>query len=149
MAMKVLFVSSEVFPLIKTGGLADVSGSLPSALQGLGVDIRILIPGYPAVLESLNSLKTLARIDNLPHIGHAELQFGTIEDTQVKVLVIKAPDIYERDGGPIQTNLDWNGKTIQSALVCYQKSRQYWQATTLLLMTGIQTLYIAMIGKLG
>jgi starch synthase len=115
MAMKVLFVSSEVFPLIKTGGLADVSGSLPSALQGLGVDIRILIPGYPAVLESLNSLKTLARIDNLPHIGHAELQFGTIEDTQVKVLVIKAPDIYERDGGPYsdKLGLEWQDNPIR------------------------------------
>jgi len=47
MPLKVLFASSEVFPLIKTGGLADVSGSLPSALQKLGVDIRVIVPGYP------------------------------------------------------------------------------------------------------
>jgi glycogen synthase len=135
MAMKVLFVSSEVFPLIKTGGLADVSGSLPSALQELGVDIRILIPGYPAVLKSLHSLKTLARIDNLPHIGHAELQLGTIEDTQMV--------------GLIQIRKGWNGKTIQSALACYQKLHQYWQAITPLSTTGIQISFIAMIGKLG
>lgn len=97
---KVLFVSSEVFPLIKTGGLADVSGSLPSALQHLGIDIRILIPGYPAVLNQLSDLHHLASISNLPVIEHAELLLGTIAGTQVKVIVIKAAGLYERDGGP-------------------------------------------------
>ena len=52
--MKVLFVSSEVFPLIKTGGLADVSGSLPNALQRLGVDIRILMPGYQHLIAAVH-----------------------------------------------------------------------------------------------
>jgi len=115
MAMKVLFVSSEVFPLIKTGGLADVSGSLPTALQGLGVDIRILVPGYPAVLAALKDLKTIAWIDHLPHIDQAELQIGTIESTQVKVLVIKAPSIYERNGGPYADpqGLEWQDNPIR------------------------------------
>jgi len=115
MAMKVLFVSSEVFPLIKTGGLADVSGSLPTALQGLGVDIRILVPGYPAVLAALKDLKTIARVSHLPHIDQAELQLGTIESTQVKVLVIKAPSIYERDGGPYADpqGLEWQDNPIR------------------------------------
>ncbi|MFZ1318444.1 MAG: glycogen/starch synthase, partial [Candidatus Nitrotoga sp.] len=44
--MRVLFVTSEVAPLIKTGGLADVSAALPAALSGMGVDVRILLPGY-------------------------------------------------------------------------------------------------------
>jgi starch synthase len=97
---KVLFVSSEVFPLIKTGGLADVSGSLPAALQHLGSDIRILMPGYPAVLNQLKDLHSIASISNLPVIDQAELLLGTIAGSQVKVLVIKAADLYERDGGP-------------------------------------------------
>jgi len=115
MAMKVLFVSSEVFPLIKTGGLADVSGSLPTALQGLGVDIRILVPGYPAVLAALKDLKTIAWLDYLPHIDQAELQLGTIESTQIQVLVIKAPDIYERDGGPYADaqGLEWHDNPVR------------------------------------
>lgn len=113
--MKVLFVSSEVFPLIKTGGLADVSGSLPNALQGLGVDIRILVPGYPAVLENIGNLKTVAALDHLPHIGDATLMQGVIKDTQVKVWVIKAPSLYERDGGPYadKTGLEWRDNPIR------------------------------------
>ena len=105
--MRVLFVTSEVFPLVKTGGLADVSGSLPSALQNLGVDIRILVPGYPAVLKQLDNLKQLAVLKNLPVIENAELMMGTILDTDINVLVIKAIGLYERDGGPY---VDANGQ---------------------------------------
>lgn len=105
--MRVLFATSEVFPLIKTGGLADVSGSLPTALQNLGVDIRILVPGYPAVLKQLVNLQPVASLSNLPVIEHAELMMGMISETKVNVLVIKAPGIYERDGGPY---VDANGQ---------------------------------------
>jgi starch synthase len=107
--LRVLFVTSEVFPLIKTGGLADVSGSLPTALQNLGVDIRILMPGYPAVLDKLSDLQEIASLDNLPVIHHATLMMGTIEDTQVKVMVIKSAQLYERDGGPYSdaNGLEW------------------------------------------
>ena len=107
--MRVLFATSEVFPLIKTGGLADVSGSLPSALQHLGVDIRILVPGYTAVLNALTDLQHLAHLAHLPVIGHAELLLGTIQETQVKVIVIKAAGIYERAGGPYAdaNGLEW------------------------------------------
>ncbi len=100
MPLKVLFVSSEVFPLIKTGGLADVSGSLPIALQGLDVDVRILMPGYRQVLDQLKDLQPIAWAQHLPHIGSAELLFGKIHGTQIKVIVIKAANLYERDGGP-------------------------------------------------
>ena len=44
--ISVLFATSEARPLIKTGGLADVSGALPGALRSLGVDCRLLLPGY-------------------------------------------------------------------------------------------------------
>lgn len=98
--MKVLFVSSEVFPLIKTGGLADVSGSLPAALQKLGVDVRLLIPGYPAVLNQLNQLQHVAFLDHLPTIGRAELLLGQLPHSNIPVITIKAPSLFEREGGP-------------------------------------------------
>ena len=51
--MRVLFVASEVFPLVKTGGLADVVAGLPPALTQLGMDVRVLVPGYPKVMDGL------------------------------------------------------------------------------------------------
>lgn len=105
--MRILFVTSEVFPLIKTGGLADVSGSLPAALQKLGVDVRILIPGYTAVLNKLTNLQVIASLEKLPVIHNATLMMGTIADTQVKVMVIKSASLYEREGGPYS---DVNGQ---------------------------------------
>ena len=53
--MQVLSVASEVYPLVKTGGLADVAGALPLALKGHGVRVRTLMPGYPAVVNSYGS----------------------------------------------------------------------------------------------
>ncbi|MBC7780121.1 MAG: glycogen/starch synthase, partial [Proteobacteria bacterium] len=51
--LSVLFATSEVAPLVKTGGLADVSASLPAALAELGVDVRLLLPGYPAIVRGV------------------------------------------------------------------------------------------------
>ena len=50
--MKVLFVASEAAPFIKTGGLADVMGALPKALQTLGVEPALVIPNYEGVGEA-------------------------------------------------------------------------------------------------
>lgn len=114
--MKVLFVTPEVFPLIKTGGLADVSGSLPSALKHLGVDIRILVPGYPSVFHQLTNLKSIATISHLPMLDTPiELFMGVIKDTQVEVLVIKAPSLYDREGSPYVNaqGEDWPDNAIR------------------------------------
>src|SRR5262249_44199191 len=51
--VRVLSVASEVYPLVKTGGLADVAGALPIALKAAGIDVRTLVPGYPGVMKAL------------------------------------------------------------------------------------------------
>ena len=63
--LKVLSVASEVFPLIKTGGLADVVGALPAALAREGVEIRTLVPGYPAVMAKLADAQPAYAYDDL------------------------------------------------------------------------------------
>ncbi|MEZ0214149.1 MAG: glycogen/starch synthase, partial [Xanthobacteraceae bacterium] len=60
---KVLSVVSEVFPLVKTGGLADVAGALPLALAGEGIEVLTLVPGYPAVLAKLEAAEPVHAFD--------------------------------------------------------------------------------------
>jgi starch synthase len=107
--LRILFVTSEAFPLIKTGGLADVSGSLPAALQKIKHDVRILIPGYPAVLSKLLNPSYLTTISNLPNVGAINIVMGEMPDTGVPVMAIQSPDLYERAGGPYvdENSQDW------------------------------------------
>lgn len=64
MALKVLFVSSEVSPYAKSGGLGDVAGSLPKALQAEGVDVRVVFPKYRTIKdEFLSSCKYITSFD--------------------------------------------------------------------------------------
>ncbi|MHB1077269.1 glycogen/starch synthase, partial [Thiobacillus sp.] len=61
--MKILFVASEAYPLVKTGGLGDVACSLPHALQARGADIRLVLPGYRALLRQLDQVRILGWLD--------------------------------------------------------------------------------------
>ena len=61
MSLSVLSVASEVYPLVKTGGLADVAGVLPIALAAEGIAVRSLLPGYPRVLAALPDAEADAR----------------------------------------------------------------------------------------
>src|SRR5204863_5262910 len=63
--LHVLFATPECAPLAKTGGLGDVSSALPAALRAIGLDARVLLPGYPGVAEAGASPKELARISVL------------------------------------------------------------------------------------
>ena len=95
--MKILSVTSEVFPLVKTGGLADVTGSLPKALAPLGIETTSLIPGYPAVMRQLTSAMPLVTFDSL--LGErASLLHTRVED--LSLFVLDAPALYDRPGGP-------------------------------------------------
>ena len=113
--MRVLFVSSEAHPLIKTGGLADVSGSLPAALRKLGIDVRLLIPGYPAVLSKLQNSKPLATISQLPFGKTAQLLLGDMPDSHVPVIAIDCPSLFERAGGPYAdaSGRDWEDNPLR------------------------------------
>lgn len=103
----VLFATSEARPLIKTGGLADVSGALPGALRQLGIDCRVLLPGYPNVLEGVVNPREVARFEQLPGYGTVHLLEASMPDSDVPVYVIDYPWHYRRAGGPYQ---DSHGK---------------------------------------
>lgn len=106
--LKILFVTSEMAPLIKTGGLADVSGALPGALRRIGVDTRVLLPGYPQVLDQLGPHEVVARFDHLGGFPASRLLF-TILSSGVPLMVLDCPGLYRREGGPYldKTGSDW------------------------------------------
>ena len=98
MTLKVLSVASEMVPLVKTGGLADVVGALPGALAGHGVDMTTLLPGYPAVLAAIGKTRKVAGIDHL--LGEpARIVSAKLADGR-KLLVLDAPGFFAREGGP-------------------------------------------------
>ena len=98
--MKILFATSEATPLIKTGGLADVSGALPPALREIGVDCRVLLPGYPKVLEKLGPAETVATVPTLPGSPDARLLLGQLPGTDTPLYVLDLPAAFQRGGGP-------------------------------------------------
>ena len=102
--MKVLSVSSEVFPLIKTGGLADVAGALPIALKRFGIETKTLMPGYPAVMKVIRDPVVRMRFDDLLGEPATVLE---VNHEGLDILVLDAPAYYDRSGGPY---LDATGK---------------------------------------
>jgi starch synthase len=95
--MKVLSVASEVFPLVKTGGLADVAGALPAALAKLDVEVVTLMPGYPAVMKALETYEVAYTSDSL-FGGSARLLWGKANG--LDLFVLDAPHLYDRPGNP-------------------------------------------------
>ena len=61
-SLRVLAVASEIYPIVKTGGLADVAGALPTALRTWGIETRTLVPGYPDVLKAFPATEQLLHL---------------------------------------------------------------------------------------
>ena len=104
--LRVLSVASEIFPLVKTGGLADVVGALPGALVASGIQVATLVPGYPAIRDALERRKTVARIDDLMG-GPATVVGG--QAAGLDLLMLDAPHLYARPGNPYvdEAGIDW------------------------------------------
>jgi starch synthase len=113
-ALRVLSVASEVHPIVKTGGLADVVGALPRALAQNGVDVATLVPGYSAVIDALPAFTSVAKFDDL-FGGEARLLAGTAAG--IALLVVDAPHLFRRKGGPYAgpDGTDWPDNAFRFA----------------------------------
>ncbi|MFC0240439.1 glycogen synthase GlgA [Rhodopseudomonas telluris] len=96
-SLTALSIASEIFPLIKTGGLADVTGALPTALKPHGIAMRTLIPGYPAVLGGIENPQPVHSFTDL-FGSSARLLSARCEE--LELLVLDAPHLYVRPGNP-------------------------------------------------
>ena len=99
--LKVLSVASELFPLIKTGGLADVAGALPGALARYGVDVTSILPYYAAIRDKVSLVKTVHVFDRF-FGGPARLLSARCEG--MELLLVDASHLYDRQGNPYQTS---------------------------------------------
>ncbi len=97
--MKVLQVSAEIFPLLKTGGLADIAGALPGALNAAGCEVRVLLPGFAPILDDLQHSRVLAELIS-PWGERVALRHGRLAALGVDAYVIEAPALYARPGSP-------------------------------------------------
>ena len=112
--MRILFATSEAHPLVKTGGLADVSGALPKAISQLQmlnsndeIDVKIVMPAYSAVLAKLKNIVT---ISNLTVLGqNCSIVTGKMPDSGLQVIAIQNAFLFERAGGPYcdENGIDW------------------------------------------
>jgi len=136
-ALSVLFVAPECAPLTKTGGLGDVCGALPGALRALGVDVRVLMPGYPEVLAQASG-KPLARIGALGR--EARVLRAQLPGKRVPILVLDCPELYARRGGPYQADggADWPDNALRfgflshaAALLASARSPLRWRPDVL------------------
>ncbi|MEO8299924.1 MAG: glycogen synthase GlgA [Burkholderiales bacterium] len=98
--MRVLQVCAEIFPLLKTGGLADVAGALPRALTALGVEVRVLLPGFEPILAALEDAVVVAELPPRMGAHSLKLLYGRLRGCDADAYVIDAPSLYHRPGGP-------------------------------------------------
>ena len=104
--MRILQVSAEIFPLLKTGGLADIAGALPAALQEAQCDVRVVLPGFPSIMAALK---------NSVHVGSFSMPWGEVVEVQcgefaglghgqvsLTAYVLVAPGLYARPGNPYE-----------------------------------------------
>jgi starch synthase len=109
MPLRICFVSSEVAPLAKTGGLADVSGALPRELHAQGHDVRVFMPLYSSIGRKALQLHAVEGAQDVPlGLGVLEYRVSLLEaklpDTDLPVYLIDCPAVYDRTS--IYTNGD-------------------------------------------
>ncbi len=120
--MKVLSVASECVPFVKTGGLADVVGALPGALAPLGVEVRVLMPGYPAVKAALPGDAEARPIGRGP--GGPARVIGA-RAAGIDVMVLDSPRWFERPGNPYlgPDGRDWPDNHLRFGALCRAAAR--------------------------
>jgi starch synthase len=103
--MRILHVATEMFPLVKVGGLGDVMAALPAAQRALGADARVLLPGFSAFLGGLPGLQAVGGVEDLLGQGPARFLQGRTE-AGVPIYLLDCPALFGRPGGPYEEQGD-------------------------------------------
>jgi starch synthase len=120
--VNILFTSSEVYPLIKTGGLADVGYNLPRALKNFRHSVRLIMPAYQCVLNQLNQLdhkyKTLKTFQLEQHT--VRILETLIVPSGLRVWMVECPPYFDRPGNPYvnEQGQNWEDNALRFGLFC-------------------------------
>ena len=123
--MRVLHVCTEIYPALKTGGLADVTSALPRAMSRLGCDVRMLVPGFPSFHENLTEQKLVFEFPARFGAYAIRLFLGTLPDSGLKAYFIDAPGLFDRPGNPYTNaaHQDYFDNYRRFALLCWMAAR--------------------------
>jgi len=121
---RVLFATAEAIPIAKTGGLGDVCGALPAMLARLGVDVRLIVPGYPAALDMVKEARQLEQFTD-PILAGSRLVAGSMPDSGLPVLLFDSPLLFRRPGGLYQdaAGEDWSDNDRRFAAFSHAVAR--------------------------
>ncbi len=121
--MRVLYVSTEVFPALKTGGLADVNAALPRALRDAGADVRLLLPAFPALVCAAQGARSAVRMDS--PFGGASTRVLLAQLAGVPAYLIDAEEFYARPGNPYvdAAGREWPDNHLRFALLGWVAAR--------------------------
>lgn len=126
--MKILYACTELYPLLKTGGLADVGAALPAALQTLGCDVRLVLPAFPGIVRGvqMDGAPLALPAQDAPEVLKScvpppSLLPGHVISTGQRVYLLDAPMLFQREGGPYQDSdgRDWPDNAARFALLCW------------------------------
>ena len=120
---RVLFVTTEMTDFVKTGGLGDVAAALPRALRSM-LDIRVLLPAYPSVLNKARAVVWEGRI--AAHAGLPACEIGRLQtEDGLTIYVLKQPELFERPGSPYVSPVgaDWSDNALRFATLSMAAAR--------------------------
>lgn len=102
-ALRILSITSEAFPLAKTGGLGDAVSGLAHSLKDSGVEVTIMLPAYPSAMEHVRHVREVAVLSGLPG-GQARLLTAYCPELGLPVMLLKNDSLYEREGLYVDDN---------------------------------------------
>jgi len=122
---KIWYLSSEVSPFAKTGGLGDVTGALPKSLKAKNQEIRVIMPKYKMINERKYILREVIRLKDIPVTINGDTKTVNVKsaflpDSKVQIYFVDIPDLFGRNGlyADNNTGKDYEDNAQRFAFFC-------------------------------
>lgn len=118
-SLSVLFTCAELAPWVKTGGLGDVAAALPRALAARGVEVRILVPAYPALVAAFGAREFVAMVDGVGDSMLGGRLSRVALGERLELLMLECPAYYDRPGSPYldSAGANWSDNALRFGLL--------------------------------